>query len=205
MDMHAVVGENVKRARKREGITQTLLGKGLAALVGRTWTKQTISQLEKGTRQLDSEELVQVAAALGTTVVDLLTPDATAEVDIGIGGIWWTGEQVGRIVRGGSMDAAKTSAMMTELRQVARSAEKLAADARRSSESLGVVEVPEEPSSFLAGYVDSGRELVVIEVEQSPEEALAAYFRLHRDGGERDLSRAMEQGVTEDAREEQKR
>lgn len=145
MDMHEVVGRNVARARKRGGVTQTLLGEGLASMMGRKWSKQTVSQLEHGDRQLNSEELVQIAAVLQVPACELLLPlSDTDEIEIfGYEGAEPTkGALVARMVHGGSLADLDTGAVVAELSEVARGAEKLATDARRAAQILGGTKRP---------------------------------------------------------------
>jgi transcriptional regulator with XRE-family HTH domain len=68
-----VVGRNVRTVREEVGFSQTELGGAIEDYLGRPWPKQVVSQLEKGRRLLDTDELVAVARTLKIPVVQLLT------------------------------------------------------------------------------------------------------------------------------------
>ena len=68
MDMRALVGRNVRRIREKKGLTQ----ERLADLSG--FSQQYISSLERGRRNPTVITLYELAAALGTTHMELVRP-----------------------------------------------------------------------------------------------------------------------------------
>jgi transcriptional regulator with XRE-family HTH domain len=68
MDMRALVGRNVRRLRKRRGLTQ----EQFAELSG--FSQQYISSLEKGTRNPTVITLYELSIALGVSHMDLVRP-----------------------------------------------------------------------------------------------------------------------------------
>lgn len=68
MDMRKLVGKNVKEARLSAGLSQ----EQLAELSG--FTQQYLSGLERGHRNPTVVTVFELAQALGTTPVALLTP-----------------------------------------------------------------------------------------------------------------------------------
>jgi transcriptional regulator with XRE-family HTH domain len=66
LDAH--MGARVKRLRLQAGISQTELGKRLG------WDQTTVSTYELGQRQFAIVDLVRVAEAVGTPLMDLLGP-----------------------------------------------------------------------------------------------------------------------------------
>jgi len=77
MDMRALVGRNVRRLRKRRGLTQ----EQFAELSG--FSQQYISSLEKGTRNPTVITLYELSVALGVNHMDLVRP---AKGRVGSGG-----------------------------------------------------------------------------------------------------------------------
>ena len=67
MDMRKLVGQNVARVRRERGLTQ----EQLAEMSG--LSQQYLSGLERGTRNPTIVTLYEVATALSTTPVELLT------------------------------------------------------------------------------------------------------------------------------------
>ena len=68
MDMRKLVGRNVKRARRKRGLTQ----EQLAELCG--FSQQYISGLEQGRRNPTVVTLFELATALGVSHVELVRP-----------------------------------------------------------------------------------------------------------------------------------
>ena len=68
MDMRKLVGENTARIRREKGLTQEALAEksGLS--------QQYISGLENGLRNPTIVTLFELASALGTSHIDLVTP-----------------------------------------------------------------------------------------------------------------------------------
>jgi len=69
MDMRALVGRNVRRARERAKMTQ----EQFADKSG--FSQQYISDLERGRRNPTIVTLYELAQALGVSHIDLLRPD----------------------------------------------------------------------------------------------------------------------------------
>lgn len=73
MDMRRLVGRNVRRFRLAAKLTQ----EQFAELSG--FSQQYISDLERGLRNPTVVSLFELAQALGSTPVELITPDDDAE------------------------------------------------------------------------------------------------------------------------------
>lgn len=76
--MYVTIGERIRLARKKRGMTQKQLGE--ASVTSET----TVKQYERGVRQPRLEQLQRIAADLGTSLDDLLglrpLPDDLAKV-----------------------------------------------------------------------------------------------------------------------------
>lgn len=72
MDMRRLVGRNVRRLRLERGLTQEQYA------VRSGFSQQYISGLEQGQRNPTVVSLYELAQALDTTPVDLITPDEEA-------------------------------------------------------------------------------------------------------------------------------
>jgi len=70
MDMRKLVGDNVRRIRSDKGMTQ----EQLAELSG--FSQQYLSDLERGRRNPTVVTLFELAQALGSTPVELISPSA---------------------------------------------------------------------------------------------------------------------------------
>jgi transcriptional regulator with XRE-family HTH domain len=68
MDMRALVGRNVRRLRKRRGLTQ----EQFAEVSG--FSQQYISSLEKGSRNPTVITLYELSVALGVSHMELVRP-----------------------------------------------------------------------------------------------------------------------------------
>jgi transcriptional regulator with XRE-family HTH domain len=68
MDMRRLVGQNLKRFRRKKGLTQ----EGFAEISG--FSQQYISGLEKGRRNPTIVTVYELACALGISHLDLLRP-----------------------------------------------------------------------------------------------------------------------------------
>lgn len=75
MDIRAVIGRNVRRLRVANGLTQEELSNRC------DFDQRYISQVETGQRNLTVLALHELAQALGTTPVVLVTPDEDANGD----------------------------------------------------------------------------------------------------------------------------
>lgn len=69
MDMRRLVGRNIARIRKRQGMTQ----EELAEKSG--FSQQYLSGLERGQRNPTVVTVYEIALALGVSHIDLLRPD----------------------------------------------------------------------------------------------------------------------------------
>ena len=69
MDMRQIVGRNVRRLRDALGLTQEQLAERSG------FSQQYLSDLERGRRNPTVVSLWELAQALDTTPVDLITPD----------------------------------------------------------------------------------------------------------------------------------
>lgn len=72
MDMRKLVGRNVRRLRMARDLTQEQFAERSG------FSQQYISDLERGRRNPTIVSLYELAQALGSTPVDLLTPDEAA-------------------------------------------------------------------------------------------------------------------------------
>jgi transcriptional regulator with XRE-family HTH domain len=72
-----VIGKRVKAAREAEGLSQHDLGRRLAPLLGRPWSRQSVSAAEQGQRAFTAVELVALAQALHVSVAMLVSPPGT--------------------------------------------------------------------------------------------------------------------------------
>jgi transcriptional regulator with XRE-family HTH domain len=59
-----IVGRRIAQARKDRGIRQDQLGERLAEYLGKPWTKQAISETERGNRHLDPTEFLAFTIVL---------------------------------------------------------------------------------------------------------------------------------------------
>jgi transcriptional regulator with XRE-family HTH domain len=69
MDMRKLIGRNVRRIRGERGLTQEQFAERSG------FSQQYISDLERGRRNPTVVSLFELAQALGSTPVELLTPD----------------------------------------------------------------------------------------------------------------------------------
>ena len=72
MDMRRLVGRNVEKFRAEAGLTQEQLSERSG------FSQQYISDMERGRRNPTIVSLYELAQALGTTPVALITPDDEA-------------------------------------------------------------------------------------------------------------------------------
>lgn len=75
MDMRRLLGRNVRKRRVEAGLTQ----EQLSELSG--FSQQYISDMERGLRNPTIVSLYELAQALGTTPVVLITPDQEAAAE----------------------------------------------------------------------------------------------------------------------------
>jgi transcriptional regulator with XRE-family HTH domain len=74
-----VVGRRIRDAREARGISQAEFGKSLGALLDRTWTRQAVSDAEKGKRAFTAQELVALSIVIGCEITDLFRLPADAD------------------------------------------------------------------------------------------------------------------------------
>ena len=74
MDMRKLVGQNVRRIRQQQGLTQEQLSEKSG------FTQQYLSGLESGRRNPTIVSIYQIATALGVNHIVLVTP-ATDDTD----------------------------------------------------------------------------------------------------------------------------
>ena len=75
MDMRKLVGRNVKRLRLAASLTQEQFAERSG------FSQQYLSDLERGRRNPTVVTLFELSQALGSTPVDLITPDAEAATE----------------------------------------------------------------------------------------------------------------------------
>jgi transcriptional regulator with XRE-family HTH domain len=77
MSPEQVVGRRIARAREDRGIrTQEELGARMAEYLGKSWTKQAVSEAERGNRRLNPTELLAFATVLDYPVSWFFLPPA---------------------------------------------------------------------------------------------------------------------------------
>lgn len=78
------IGQRVRARRAELGLTADEFGRQLEPLLGKKWSRQTVSMAEQGSRAWVAADLLAVAKVLQTTVSELFRPaiDAAA-VDLG--------------------------------------------------------------------------------------------------------------------------
>lgn len=136
MDMNEVVGRNIARARKRRKGTQEDLADLLtSSSFAGGWTKQVVSNLERGERQVDPGELVMFAAMLGVPAYELLLPDPGDEVEV-LPKTFIPYEDITGIVLGPTGGNPRVVGMAGLLQSLAAAASDLAGEARRASDLL---------------------------------------------------------------------
>lgn len=85
MRVEEFVGQRVRARRDELGMTQEEFGRRVGQLLGRPWSRSTVSVAEKGDRAWAAADLVTVAIVLQTTVGDLLRPPLQ-EAGVELGG-----------------------------------------------------------------------------------------------------------------------
>lgn len=73
MRIEEAIGQRIRGARERVGITQEQLGEWLEPLLGRAWPRQAVSLAEQGKRAFTAAELTAIAYIVGTTAGNLFT------------------------------------------------------------------------------------------------------------------------------------
>jgi transcriptional regulator with XRE-family HTH domain len=85
-----VIARNLRAARSRLGIEQEEVARRMRVQGYETWLRQTVSSIEKNKRRPLAEEIAALAAALETSIPQLMTPtadDADVVVDFPAGEI----------------------------------------------------------------------------------------------------------------------
>ena len=82
MRLEKVIGQNIRRAREAEGLSQAQLGKLVGQYLGADWPRQAVSAAEQGNRAFAAAELVALALAMGRSVTWLLTPQGRERVEL---------------------------------------------------------------------------------------------------------------------------
>jgi len=77
--LDAVIGNNLRRHREQEGITQDEMARRLRHR-GLPWTRPTLAAVELGTKTLDVGELVLLSLTLGVRVDEILAGDGRAQI-----------------------------------------------------------------------------------------------------------------------------
>lgn len=118
MDVHAIIGRNVRRARRAAGIEYEDFARLLTAM-GLETSGATVLRLETGKRGVKVDELLVLAYVLGTSPFALVDPGAD-EVDVVEGvsldgkalGDWWlTLTHPDEDVSDSAMDAQRPAAL----------------------------------------------------------------------------------------------
>jgi transcriptional regulator with XRE-family HTH domain len=79
------VGQRVRARRDELGMTQEEFGRRVGQLLGRPWSRSTVSVAEKGDRAWAAADLVAVAIVLQATVGELFRPPS-GETAVSLGG-----------------------------------------------------------------------------------------------------------------------
>lgn len=79
MRIEEVIGKRIAAIREEQDMTQAGLGELLGKLLGRQWSRQSVSSAEKGRRSFAAPDLVAFASALNVTVDRLLIPSADVD------------------------------------------------------------------------------------------------------------------------------
>lgn len=69
-----VIGQRITEVRDAAGTSQAAFGAQLEAVLGRPWSRQSVSAAEKGRRAFTAAELVAIAYTLEVPIAELLTP-----------------------------------------------------------------------------------------------------------------------------------
>lgn len=77
MRIEEVIGQRMKAAREHQELTQEQVGQRLGQLLGKPWSRQSVSVAEQGGRAFTASEIAAIAYVLNTSVSRLFTPPAT--------------------------------------------------------------------------------------------------------------------------------
>jgi transcriptional regulator with XRE-family HTH domain len=81
-----ILVKNIGAARKRADLDQADVVERMRDLGFKTWHRQTMGKVERGERRVSAEEVLGLAACLGTTVQHLMSPlpqDGPVELSAG--------------------------------------------------------------------------------------------------------------------------
>jgi transcriptional regulator with XRE-family HTH domain len=76
-DLGRIIGRHVRERRLSLSMTQEELGQFMALRLRASWNRQTVGRLERSERLLTIVELLVLAHALHTSVLDLILPAET--------------------------------------------------------------------------------------------------------------------------------
>lgn len=79
LEVRKVVAKRMREARERAGQTQQELGESLEPLLGKRWTRQSVSAAEQGDRAFTAIDIVAIAYVTGVSPAYLL--DLPPEAD----------------------------------------------------------------------------------------------------------------------------
>jgi transcriptional regulator with XRE-family HTH domain len=133
--MKKVVGRNVAKARKHIGLTQAELGEAMQRYIGHQWTKQVVSFVERGERQLDTDELLMIGMVLGRRVYDLLLPEEGEQILLPSGFRVPAGE-VRFAVAGDATQIPVVATIASQLEELATQADFVADQARQVANTI---------------------------------------------------------------------
>lgn len=84
MKIEQIIGANVARLRTAQGISQTRFGERIGELTGQPWSRQSVSNAERGDRGFLAADLVILATVLRVPAAALLTaPEDVETIEAG--------------------------------------------------------------------------------------------------------------------------
>lgn len=78
-----VIGKNVKRLRTEQGLTAPQVGQKIGEVLGKVWARQTVYQVEAGSRAMAAEEVAALAQVLSAPIADLYAVGDAEAVRVG--------------------------------------------------------------------------------------------------------------------------
>lgn len=97
MRIEEVVGERIREARTELGLTQAQLGGRMESQLGRRWSRQAISQMEKGERDFGIAQLIALSKVLDVSPIELMLPAAGSE-PIDVAGVLLSADDIIKII-----------------------------------------------------------------------------------------------------------
>lgn len=76
MRIEEVIGQRMKAGREYHELTQEQVGERLGELLGKPWSRQSVSLAEQGRRAFTAVEIAAIAYVVNTSVSRLFTPPA---------------------------------------------------------------------------------------------------------------------------------